>query len=496
MKNNKGFTLIELLSILIILAVVALITIPIIIDSVKEARWGAYRNNLSSVVKATELYLINNTEYLPSQIGDTIEISINDLQNNDLLKKITTPLTPNNECTGYVLVSMIGLNEYDYRPYLNCENGITNSIDDKLVALYKFDDFQESTENGIISPNFSGNIGGYNGIAYERIEDSQSLTGYALKIEHYGVENHAARVRFNVKEGYDSGVKVLSVYAKAEGDFIGRNLQTYTGENWYTFEGGSLTNYYKRFWLVAPVGTESGGPLTVSTRTVNNGVYYVHSPQIEKKTIATPFVESTRQGIVKDYSLNNNNSVMGLENSPKWVNEGKLGTGAYQFNGTTYIETPLTVNQKENYSISLWLYVDESFPNNKYNRFIGTQDWGPGRFGIMTVNGTLSLNTYFGSGYDYWMHSTVVVPRNKWVHVAATFDRQGEQKLYYNGKLVVSKDMSPAQNINWSGDNIRIACGTSGSYYYEPHYGKIDNVAIYNRVLTNQEIEQIYNSEK
>ncbi len=53
-KNTKGFTLIELLAVIVVLAVIALIATPIVLNLVKEAREGAARESVTSYMKAVE----------------------------------------------------------------------------------------------------------------------------------------------------------------------------------------------------------------------------------------------------------------------------------------------------------------------------------------------------------------------------------------------------------------------------------------------------------
>lgn len=153
---------------------------------------------------------------------------MDELVTKQLIDNIKHPKT-NNHCQGYVLVTKVKDNVFDYEPHLNCTTATNSAFEDGLVLHYKFPIRKEPVENGVVAPDFSSNINGYQGVVTERIKDSNSFTGYALKISHVSVDNQAARVRFNVKPGFTSGTKTLSVYAKAEGNFIGKNLYTYSG---------------------------------------------------------------------------------------------------------------------------------------------------------------------------------------------------------------------------------------------------------------------------
>lgn len=81
-----------------------------------------------------------------------------------------------------------------------------------------------------------------------------------------------------------------------------------------------------------------------------------------------------------------------------------------------------------------------------------------------------------------------------WYHVAGTYNKAtGEQKLYVNGQLVNTR-IHPAGNtvvpLTWYSD-MRIGHSMNGNGYFN---GKIDGVKIYNRVLTDQEVQDLYNA--
>ncbi len=53
-KNTKGFTLIELLAVIVILAVIALIATPIILNLIERARLGAAESSAYAYIEAAE----------------------------------------------------------------------------------------------------------------------------------------------------------------------------------------------------------------------------------------------------------------------------------------------------------------------------------------------------------------------------------------------------------------------------------------------------------
>lgn len=54
MKKNNGFTLVELLAVIVILAVIALIATPIVLNMIESSRKGAAESSALSYIDATE----------------------------------------------------------------------------------------------------------------------------------------------------------------------------------------------------------------------------------------------------------------------------------------------------------------------------------------------------------------------------------------------------------------------------------------------------------
>ena len=59
-KNEKGFTLIELLAVIVILAIIALITTPIVLNVISTARLDAAKNKMYGVIDAVRLAYTQN----------------------------------------------------------------------------------------------------------------------------------------------------------------------------------------------------------------------------------------------------------------------------------------------------------------------------------------------------------------------------------------------------------------------------------------------------
>ena len=129
---KKGFTLIELLAVIVVLAIIALIAVPRIMDAIDESRAGALRQNNEAVIKAVQNYFVENAIDLPQEVGETTEVSLNALIQNDLINEISSPYSSNN-CSGYVLITKTN-GGHDFVPHINCFEDINSSSEDMLMG--------------------------------------------------------------------------------------------------------------------------------------------------------------------------------------------------------------------------------------------------------------------------------------------------------------------------------------------------------------------------
>ena len=103
---RKGFTLIELLATIVILAVVSIITIPIVINIVEKARLGIFKDSMYGLLDAGNLY------YARYGTGDMLFVcngeECKDEKNNKLLFKGRIP------DSGEVILNKDGTQELNY----------------------------------------------------------------------------------------------------------------------------------------------------------------------------------------------------------------------------------------------------------------------------------------------------------------------------------------------------------------------------------------------
>ncbi|MDD3392379.1 MAG: prepilin-type N-terminal cleavage/methylation domain-containing protein [Bacilli bacterium] len=93
MRTKKGFTLIELLAVIVILAIIALIVTPLIMNVISDSKEGAYASQKTMIEHAAELYYASHADEVTWD-GDSAYILLGDLKDKGYLKEnITSPLS-------------------------------------------------------------------------------------------------------------------------------------------------------------------------------------------------------------------------------------------------------------------------------------------------------------------------------------------------------------------------------------------------------------------
>ena len=184
-----------------------------------------------------------------------------------------------------------------------------------------------------------------------------------------------------------------------------------------------------------------------------------------------------------------------LVNSPSWV-AGKIGK-ALSFNGTnSYVAVPSIDSSGTNVvSVSWWMYKS-SFNNSisiiaeaSSNFNVSTTGWviGPDdNTGYFAVG--LRGNVGYSIGY-YNRPSPLM-----WHHYVALFDKSktsNEVSFYIDGVLQTAASYANNNNnTNNFGNDVFYMGMRAGAQY--PLAGKVDDMRIYNRLLTSYEILDLY----
>ena len=81
---SKGFTLIELLAVIVILAIIALIATPIVLDIIKDSKVSAKERSIENIERAAKLYIVS--EYETKNESAPSQITIGELKNKGYIQ--------------------------------------------------------------------------------------------------------------------------------------------------------------------------------------------------------------------------------------------------------------------------------------------------------------------------------------------------------------------------------------------------------------------------
>lgn len=208
-------------------------------------------------------------------------------------------------------------------------------------------------------------------------------------------------------------------------------------------------------------------------------------------------------GDASDESRNGNN---GTVNGATLTNDrfGKANK-AYAFDGSSYIDcgNDDSINIAGNLTLSTWVKIDDSSTLLSEQALIGKV--GPShsepednQYMLILEPGStilfLSYGTHSGQAQPVqWSHPDW--PDGNWVHIVTTYDKATDiGSIYFNGVYKTSGSLNGEPN-NYT-TNINLTLGatpvdTSTRYLV----GLLDDVRIYNRVLSLDEVGELYATE-
>jgi hypothetical protein len=202
-------------------------------------------------------------------------------------------------------------------------------------------------------------------------------------------------------------------------------------------------------------------------------------------TDGPPVAQYAFENDVLDMTANNN----GTNKGATFV-DGAVGSFAAQFDGAkAYVEIPKSVTA--NFSIAMWVRTTDTGSAGPWYAGKGLVDGAAGKdasgFGTALNSGRFSL----GIGHpDTTLTSTVAVNDGAWHHVVATRNAtSGAMRIYIDG--VLNGDKKGPAGIRDAMPGLRIGSIQSGAATGFLN-GAIDQVQIYDYVLTQDEIASIY----
>ncbi|MDD5547845.1 MAG: prepilin-type N-terminal cleavage/methylation domain-containing protein [Candidatus Pacebacteria bacterium] len=173
----------------------------------------------------------------------------------------------------------------------------------------------------------------------------------------------------------------------------------------------------------------------------------------------------------------------------------KVGSYAASFDGTDdYVNcgTDASLKITGSITISAWIYPENLVSSSHYGIVKVAENVGSYQTAYaLTIDWQNNIRFYKGLYADL-INQAVGFGNDTWYHVAATHVFSTSQtELYYNGQLVKSGTFAVYVPTYENNNPLHIANGTWG--YFNGH---IDDVHIYNRVLSAAEILALYNATK
>jgi hypothetical protein len=182
----------------------------------------------------------------------------------------------------------------------------------------------------------------------------------------------------------------------------------------------------------------------------------------------------------------------GILNGDTSFSAGKVGE-AFEFDGYgDFVLIPYTdelLFRSDPRTIEMWIYsVSDSWMQDYRTPFFMGLDSIHAAFGI-------DFDDYPTLQFITWTEDLYIdtdLEKVGWFHVAMVYDGDTLLSAYINGVLVDSLELSDVLDTAIS--DILIGGGKDGSMNPTYYIGKIDEISLYRRALTGEEILAIYNA--
>ncbi|UCG56616.1 MAG: hypothetical protein JSU70_17345 [Phycisphaerales bacterium] len=179
---------------------------------------------------------------------------------------------------------------------------------------------------------------------------------------------------------------------------------------------------------------------------------------------------------VDSSTLGNDGTLVG---DPQWT-VGRMG-GALDFDGSDHVDTGYT-EDLTNWTIACWANSPAapsgSSPSGPVHREQNYQfNWN---HGDATFRGAAALNV----GGTWYAASYMPLEADTWYHLAATYD--GDVLTAYRNGVLITSNSAPSGAPSAETNSLKIARHAAAAQFYT---GRVDEVRIYNRALTAEEID-------
>jgi hypothetical protein len=165
----------------------------------------------------------------------------------------------------------------------------------------------------------------------------------------------------------------------------------------------------------------------------------------------------------------------------------------------TNIDAAFDFAADQDFSYTLWIKTNTTATENvidKRGESGGASDFDGFTLFVHSLAGSVDIRAIFADGTDtVGVQVNMSIFDNKWHHIAVTADRDDVASMYIDGVLMNTSSITDIGSL--ANDNT-LAIGVSQAHSPNDFYfnGSIDELAIWNRVLTEDEVNQSMNSDR
>lgn len=171
-----------------------------------------------------------------------------------------------------------------------------------------------------------------------------------------------------------------------------------------------------------------------------------------------------------------------------------FGTGT----DNNYITVPnsadFTILNGQGFSVSTWIYFDAFSSNGNFivdKRSGSNYEW---LFGWSSVNNGWQYNKYSGGtnvNFRRYVYNTTTPTLNTWYNVCLTDDGFGNVYMYINGTQHTPTLTTTGTFVEMVNTPANVTFGGTGITTAQKHKGRLDELYLFNRAITQTEVIQL-----
>jgi len=186
--------------------------------------------------------------------------------------------------------------------------------------------------------------------------------------------------------------------------------------------------------------------------------------------------------IARSYPKRGLTADVGFRSEPKFC-----GDGSTSLDGTSdYLESTLTTALGSGFSVSLWFLKRSTTGSNNYLMSSGSA--GGGSF--ISLSCTASVNALAVYDQSLFLTSSLTADLNQWHHAVLTVGTGANSyTVYLDG---IGESLANTASPNITNGDFELGRYSLGNTHY--HDGLVSDVRIYDQVLTQDQVREIYNN--